>query len=354
MAGVGACRSYPEVERDGAGSPCDRAWGPDPDTYEEERALRSDASWVPEEGFPNADAAMAACLSSQISPREGQIGPKFRVKSVEIYRHDVKVKRELEWQPVGSEAEVEKLVMLGGFSGDLNRFTRHPDDSSKGLADRPRGDRKAATRLSYRSLLNMVHKLRNCCVMFRSLLTLTYPADFPNNGRLVKRHLDNFLKAFRRRYGRRPYAWFLEFQDRGAPHFHMLTDIEGFEIDREWLARTWARIVDGGEKCYRVHSHVKQWSVIRKEDGAVRYVAKYAKKQKQKIVPDGFESVGAFWGTSHDVKAEPVAEVEMTAREILEVMGVDGARFVGSWGRDRKDLRRYLWDQASKFQNYER
>lgn len=312
--------------------------------------------WAPEEGFEDEDRAMAACLSSQISPREreeGEIGPRYRVKGVKVYAHDVVVERELIADRVGSESEIRNLVMFGGFAGDKKRFVMHPEEfyekEGRPYKGRPRGDRKAATRLSYRSLLHMVHKIRNCRVIFRSLLTLTYPEDFPNDGRLVKKQLDRFLKAFRRRYGKRPYAWFLEFQDRGAPHFHMLTDIEGWEIDREWLARTWARIVDGGGKCYRVHAHVKQWEVIRKKDGAVRYVAKYAKKQKQKIVPLGYDNVGLFWGTSYDVKAEAVEVIEMDAEEILHVLGLDGAKFVKEWEQGRLDLRRYLWDQATKF-----
>lgn len=357
MSAAFACRARPEVERVESVPPHEAqpmGWS---DFDSPEERLIDGRRWSPEEGFANDDEAMAgflsACLSSQISPREReeeQFGPCFRVKGVKVYAQDVVVERELIYEPVGTEAEIKDLVMFGGFAGDLNRFVQHPDKARpEEVTRRPRGDRKAGTRLSYRSLLHLVHKLRNCSVMFRSLLTLTYPEDFPNDGRLVKKQLDRFLKAFRRRYGKRPYAWFLEFQDRGAPHFHMLTDIDGWEIDRDWLGRTWSRIVDGGGKCYRVHAHVKQWEVMRKKDGAVRYVAKYAKKQKQKIVPEGYDKVGLFWGTSHDVKAEPVEVLAMDAHEVLRIMGLDGAKFVKEWEQGRLDLRRYLWDQADKF-----
>jgi hypothetical protein len=94
---------------------------------------------------------------------------------------------------------------------------------------------------------------------------------------------------------------------------------------------------------------VKQWEVIKKTDGAVRYVAKYAKKQKQKEVPEGYQNVGRFWGTSPDVKAVPVQTLEMTAPEILRRMGLDSVKFIKGWGRGGMDLRRYLWDQAEKF-----
>jgi hypothetical protein len=319
--------------------------------------------WVPEGGFFDEAQGLVACLSSQVSPRErqeGQIGPRYRVKGVRVYQNDVVVEREMIVEPVGTEEEITKLIMFGGFSGDRIRFVKpeafgEDEEDEQGDNElkpkRPRGDRERITRLTYRSLLNLVHKLRNCGVMFKSMLTLTYPEDFPKDGRLVKKQLDRFLKAYRRRYGKRHYAWFLEFQDRGAPHFHMLTDVEGWEVDREWLASTWARIVDGGSKSYNVHRHVKQWEVIRKQDGAARYVAKYAKKHRQKIVPADYENVGAFWGTSHSVKAEAIGTLQMDAEEILQTMGMDAAKFVKEWEQGRLDLRRYLWDQAQKFRD---
>jgi len=335
MGGAVACRSYPAVEQDEADPPCgslDPAGWADLDTLEEERGLQSDASWVPEGGFATEAEGLCACLSSQISPFSESKGNRFKVVGVEVHKQDVVIKREL--VPMAPVAELVRLVMPEG-SGWVN--------------PKVRGDRKPLTRLSQRSLLAMGHKLRNCGVRFSSLLTLTYPERFTNDGRLVKRHLDSFLKAFRRRYGKRAYAWFLEFQERGAPHFHMLTTVEGFEIDREWLGRVWSRIVDGGEKCRRVHAHVKQWETIKKEDGATRYVAKYAKKQKQKQVPAAFQNVGAFWGTSRDVKAEPVQMLRMDAKEIVHRMGMDSAKFVKEWRMGKLDLRKYLWDQAHKF-----
>jgi hypothetical protein len=332
MLGRVACRS-PKVEWDEAGSPCDLAGGPDLEAWEQE-GLRSDTSWIPEGGFSDEGEALSACLSSQISPFSERNGLIYRIKGVEVFENDVVIRRTVEKVPVAPFDEAVGLVMPEG-SGWVN--------------PKQRGDRKALTHLSHKSLLALCHKLRNCGVKFRSLLTLTYPERFTNDGRIVKRHLDRFIKCFRRKYGSGSYAWFLEFQDRGAPHFHMLTTVEGVEVDREWLGRVWSRIVDGGEKCRRVHAHVKQWEVIKKEDGAVRYVAKYAKKQKQKEVPMSYQNVGRFWGTSPDVKAAPLEEIEMDAKEILSRMGLDSAKFVKQWGRGSLDLRRYLWDQAGKF-----
>lgn len=303
---------------------------------EEERGIRSDSSWVPAGGFADEESALLACLSSQISPFSQRGSVRFRIKGVAVFAHDVVIQRTAEVEPMGTFEEMAALVMPEGSGWR-----------------KVRGERKPVTELTYRSLLAMTHKLRNCAITFRSLLTLTYPATFTKDGRQVKRDLDRFIKCVRRRFPGASYAWFLEFQDRGAPHFHMLLTVGEGEIDRPWLGRVWSRIVQGGESCRRVHAHVKQWELIRKPDGAVRYVAKYASKQKQKIVPPDYQGVGRFWGTSPDVKAEPVEVVEMDGPEILKRMGSQTAvRFVNGWGQ-RMDFRRYLWDQAQKFRTHE-
>ena len=71
----------------------------------------------------------------------------------------------------------------------------------------------------------------NTAVIFKTMITLTYPAVWPGNGRLVKKQLRAFLKFAVHNLFPRPedaeriaYLWFLEFQARGAPHIHLLLD----------------------------------------------------------------------------------------------------------------------------------
>ena len=52
-------------------------------------------------------------------------------------------------------------------------------------------------------------------------VTLTYPGDFPLDGRRVKRDLAVFRRAWARRFGVARGMWKLEFQRRGAPHLHL-------------------------------------------------------------------------------------------------------------------------------------
>lgn len=55
----------------------------------------------------------------------------------------------------------------------------------------------------------------------RAMLTLTYPAHFPD-AKKAKGHLRAFLKRLFRRFPRIGILWRMEFQKRGAPHFHLL------------------------------------------------------------------------------------------------------------------------------------
>jgi hypothetical protein len=59
------------------------------------------------------------------------------------------------------------------------------------------------------------------------MLTLTYPGDWlavAPNGEAVKRHLAALAKRYERVWGEPLVCiWKLEFQARGAPHFHLST-----------------------------------------------------------------------------------------------------------------------------------
>jgi hypothetical protein len=135
--------------------------------------------------------------------------------------------------------------------------------------------------------------LSNAGVQFRTFVHLTYPAEFPRDGLIVKRHLKAFLDALRR-LGMRNYVWVLEFQERGAPHFHILVDIGKEEgLTKDWVAKTWARIAGAD---LRAGTRVE--SVYSNE--AIAYLLNYLSqvKQYQKTVPQEFVNVGRLWGSS--------------------------------------------------------
>lgn len=150
------------------------------------------------------------------------------------------------------------------------------------------GIRKPITELSETSLRSMKLHARNMASA-SYIITLTYPKDFPSNGKEVKRHLE-CMKMWFKRHGISAF-WFLEFQARGAPHYHLFTDKP---ISKEELSKKWYQVVDSGdEKHLRAGTQIQR---IRKPHAVAAYAAKYATKKEQKEVPQGYSNVGRFWG----------------------------------------------------------
>lgn len=180
----------------------------------------------------------------------------------------------------------------------------------------PRG---CITELSLDSRKRLAFIVCNTSVLLRMMVTLTYPALFPSDGKTVKRHLNTFLMWCRRRWGKGlSYVWFLEFQKRGAPHIHLLLSPIRKRSDVDAVANAWYRIVaSGDEKHLRAGTRTEQ---IRKPDGAARYACKYALKTYQKMVPSEYQNVGRFWGVSKDVTPQPVASMDIDEQSIRAIL----------------------------------
>jgi hypothetical protein len=127
-------------------------------------------------------------------------------------------------------------------------------------------------------------------------VTLTYPAAFPDSA-TAKRHLRAFRQAWSRKWGRPVGMWKLEFQRRGAPHFHLALVADASVVDvRDWCAQTWFRIVGSGDD-----RHLLAGTSVEALAGSpaayfAGYVGDHAKsKEYQHVVPPG-DWPGRFWG----------------------------------------------------------
>jgi len=141
----------------------------------------------------------------------------------------------------------------------------------------------------------MARRLGNYIENFRTdftgMVTLTYPAEYPHDGEIVKMQWRAFIERLRRTewFAQNSLVWFLEFQDRGAPHFHFLTT--GW-IAKDWVAQNWADITNGDWRaCSRTEA-------LKNPDSAGAYARKYATKSEQKTIPIEFEHIGRMWGCS--------------------------------------------------------
>lgn len=169
-----------------------------------------------------------------------------------------------------------------------------------------RSSKRGAASYSIRSRRRLLHRLamvnKKAVPLF---VTLTYPAEWSNLWETWKRHLDNFDKRFARRFPAGAYIWKMEFQKRGAPHFHLL--VWGVEYAHLilWISQAWYEVVDSGdEKHLRAGTRV-EW--VRSAVDTFKYAGKYLSKQ------DAAEGqTGRCWGVKHSENM-PWAELRQFA-----------------------------------------
>lgn len=174
-----------------------------------------------------------------------------------------------------------------------------------------------------------------------SQFCLTYHNNYPTDGAELKKHLHRFFMNFRKKYKGFGYLWLLEFQQRGAPHFHLfLPFIPNPELGQK-LADIWLKASgqqnDAAARAF--HTHEKNF--ITWDMGNGSYVCKYLEKSRQKDVPENFLNVGRFWGSSRglvpmpiDVDFDSFSEAYDIADEETGVCSdavILAARWLGKW-----------------------
>jgi hypothetical protein len=198
---------------------------------------------------------------------------------------------------------------------------------------------------SRQALARTIHATRST---FLSMMTLTCPAKFSNNGADFKDAQNRFFTWLRYHHPCE-YLWFFEFQKRGAPHTHVLLSIphQG-RAAHEKFAVAWVNAlkIDPNqveydpdkkydyflrERCKHFHYRSKQWENIRDKDGAKKYALQYAMKTYQKRVPKAFRKVGRFWACSRSVSksVQSLGTIEMdddTLKAYLSYTGHSSAK----------------------------
>lgn len=184
--------------------------------------------------------------------------------------------------------------------------------SRKGSGSMHIHKRKPISELTHGSVRRLGEVLSFMAPIMQSLITLTYPSDYPLDGRAVKRHLKRLIEwLLYHECGN--YVWILEFQDRGAPHFHIVVDRF---IGKKALSEAWFRIVGSGDDKHL--SAGTQIESIRSKGGLSHYLKAYIYKQAQKDVPVEFQSVGRFWGNNREL-VRPLAQITYASDTSVKV-----------------------------------
>jgi len=201
-----------------------------------------------------------------------------------------------------------------------------------GDSQEPRGK---ISGLSSASWGRMVCKLSR--VRAGGFMTLTYPGDWRAHAKSPKESkqaLRNFRKKLVSTY---PDVlggvWILEFQERGAPHYHLWTVHDRRILQGEWESRSkwvsvnWQRF--GGGK-------ISNWEPTRFPDAAARYAAKEGSKRFQKDPPEGWPP-GRFWGEfgeAHLEEVEDLGEMDLSDLPPEIQFREDGTPYRTNWKKD--------------------
>lgn len=228
-----------------------------------------------------------------------------------------------------------RIESLTVFKNDVQ--VNYSSDTRGGKAGNFQGKQKQGE-LSRKSLAKLAFYAQNTEVKMNMFITLTYPKEFPKSGKEIKRHLNRFLAWIRSTGDNISYLWFLEFQKRGAPHFHIITSADLLDRKQDISQRWYDAVNSGDMKHLRAGTNIQK---IRKVDGMARYVSKYAAKKEQKVLPPDFRDVGRFWGCSRDVKPEPKKTYNlkgMVGTELQEFMKGMGWEYSDSLQKPLKTL----------------
>ena len=179
-----------------------------------------------------------------------------------------------------------------------------------------RGEVCSFTRPSRNRLIREISSYGKLCPIF---ITLTYGADYPDT-KESKKHLDRWWKRVAREFPDYWAVWKLEFQKRGAPHYHMLvySTQNKPRIPKEWVSDSWADVV-GDESVRKTGTRVES---LRSHRGGIWYATKYLAKvenpseNKDSGSPESDKgdetessSSGRFWGVLSR-KNRPKSQVE--------------------------------------------
>jgi hypothetical protein len=169
-------------------------------------------------------------------------------------------------------AAIEAQGSLVRLGSSLNTY--RPNTPHRGIV----------TRFSRNSRRRLITKMRRLDqkITEAKFITLTYPARFPD-GKVAKDHQRALLERMRRAYPQASCIWRLEYQKRGAPHFHQLWFNLPY-VDFEKLRTMWSEIISDYVDDQLPFVRIER---VRSRRGIMFYVGKYVAKMPDEPVDDG-------------------------------------------------------------------
>jgi hypothetical protein len=200
--------------------------------------------------------------------------------------------------------------------------------------------RGKVTRFSKRSRTRLMRTLAKIDKKKQPLwMDLTYPDEFPVDHKVYKADLEKFIKRMRYRFSEFACIWKLEFQKRGAAHYHMFVwGLPGLGI-RKIVAKLWYEVVGSGDEKHL--SAGTSVSKIRSWRGVMSYASKYMGK----LETNEQGHPGRFWGVSGRgcIPWSAIEEYSVFPERVVMAMRMM-RRYAGIKSRDYGSLNIYVDD----------
>lgn len=221
-----------------------------------------------------------------------------------------------EFPSVGSCSMGLLLCHIGTLSvvGDVVTFSRRYETPPP--PPHERGDVGEFSPRSRWRLLKMIHSIEFERVAF---LTLTYGSTFPRKAGEYKYHLHKFRIYLKRLMGAEIRAvWRLEFQKRGAPHYHLIIFDPPF-LPVQKINDLWDKVTGRPEAERFGNSVDLKLATERDQERLIaKYISKYAAKVSEGL-PEGLETLpGRYWG-KWGIKCPQAKEYELTYQQMERV-----------------------------------
>jgi len=162
-----------------------------------------------------------------------------------------------------------------------------------------------------------------------AFITLTYPDQFPDP-ETSKKHLATFFKRLKRAFPGHGSIWKLEPQERGAPHYHLLTWGCDLQELRDFVPGAWFDIAGGGDNLHLLwhtgqlgNGNVHCVQQVRTFHGVMRYASKYLGKTFE-VSGWGDKWTGRYWGI---VNRQNILFGELVREEVTEKSALDMMRY---------------------------
>lgn len=154
-------------------------------------------------------------------------------------------------------------------------------------------------------------------------VTLTYHRAWSEDWQGWKGDCRRFRQRLARRWGPAGGVWRLEFQRRGAPHFHLVCSWSaGCRPDGEafaaWVARNWSDVIGESSRAHRRHG-TRVDEIYNTSGSGLGKLLGYLVKELGKVRQSEDVPAGRIWGRFGDLPTRVLEDLELTDEGYCEL-----------------------------------